>query len=79
MCSNHQNYTISKRGKKMRKYEATIVVGLDTHKEVIEAKNYSEAKDKALSTAHGLSEYGNGKFLQSVTVKCLKNPKKEEV
>lgn len=55
----------------MRKYKITARVGLDTFSAIVEAKNAYEANDKALSMGHKLSNYGEERFLQGVTVEPI--------
>lgn len=57
----------------MRKYKVIAYVGLETHKQVIEAKNLVEANKLALDFGHKKSDYGSGKFLRGVSVKAVKS------
>lgn len=60
----------------MRKYKITARVGLDAYSAIVEAKNAYEANDKALAMGHKLSNFGEGRFLQSVTVKAISSKRK---
>lgn len=60
----------------MRKYKITARVGLDTYSAIVEAKNAYEANDKAVSMGHKLSNFGEGRFFQGVTVKAINSKRK---
>ena len=56
----------------MKKYKIIAYVGCECHTKEIEAKNYTEAQEKAVDYGCKLSNYGNGAFLQSICVKPIK-------
>lgn len=60
----------------MKKYKITARVGLDTYSAVVEAKNAFEANDKAVAMGHKLSDFGQGRFLQGVTVRVINSKRK---
>lgn len=60
----------------MRKYKIIAYVGCECYSKEIDAKNYMEAKEKAVDYGHKLSNYGNGGFLRGVCVKPFIGDKK---
>lgn len=62
----------------MRKYIATAYTSEVQQSQLIEAKNYDEAFEKAYSFAHKLTGYGEKSYLYMVTCNFVKKQKKQE-
>ena len=62
----------------MRNYIATAYTSEGPQRELIEAKNYDEAFEKAYNFAYKITGYGEKSYLQMVTCHFVKKQKKQK-